>query len=418
MLQWIKHTTHVLLCCFSVCALAQNKQELQEKKEHLQNEIKLTNDLLNEAKKEKNTSINFLSTLKRKINARDEMINTLGVEIGFYVKRIQQLQKEVFITEESIIQKKVELQSLKEEYTKLVYHSYHNRGAYDRLAFIFSAHSFHQAYKRIKYFQQYSQFRQQQVKLIKEKEAELETELLSLKQNKAMLLVEKNKKTNALENTENEKQQLDSEIGQQQTLVNELAKKENQLKKELNTKEQQAKVLDAQIRKIIEEEIRKAKDAAASIGTPSFSMTPDQKELANNFTTNKGKLPWPVERGVITESFGKQKHPVLAGIEIYNNGVKITTEKGASARAIFDGTVSRILNIPGAGKAIILSHGDYFSVYNNLSDVFITIGQSIKTKQEIGLVSTNSSTNETITELQIWKGNKKLNPVQWLYRAY
>ena len=147
-----------------------------------------------------------------------------------------------------------------------------------------------------------------------------------------MLLVEKNKKTNALENTENEKQQLDSEIGQQQTLVNELAKKENQLKKELNTKEQQAKVLDAQIRKIIEEEIRKAKDAAASIGTPSFSMTPDQKELANNFTTNKGKLPWPVERGVITESFGKQKHPVLAGIEIYNNGVKITTEKGASAQ--------------------------------------------------------------------------------------
>ena len=147
-------------------------------------------------------------------------------------------------------------------------------------------------------------------------------------------------------------------------------------------------------------------------------MTPDQKELANNFTTNKGKLPWPVERGVITESFGKQKHPVLAGIEIYNNGVKITTEKGASARAIFDGTVSRILNIPGAGKAIILSHGDYFSVYNNLSDVFITIGQSIKTKQEIGLVTTKSNTNETVTELQIWKGNKKLNPAQWLYRAY
>ena len=171
-------------------------------------------------------------------------------------------------------------------------------------------------------------------------------------------------------------------------------------------------------RKIIEEEIRKAKEAAASTGTPSFSMTPEQKELTENFTTNKGTLPWPVERGVITEGFGKQKHPVLAGIEIYNNGVKITTEKGASARAIFDGIVSRILNIPGAGKAIIVSHGDYFSVYNNLSDVFVTAGQSIKTKQEIGLISTNSSTNETITELQIWKGNKKLNPAQWLYRAY
>tara|TARA_B100000900_G_scaffold347860_1_gene313268 strand:- start:11551 stop:12807 length:1257 start_codon:yes stop_codon:yes gene_type:complete len=418
MFQLTKHITCVVLCCFSVAVLAQSKQELQDKKEKLQNEIKLTNDLLNEAKKEKNKSINTLSTLNSNIAARNEMISTLGIEIGLYAKRIQQLEQEVFITEESIIKKQSELQSLKEEYAKLVYHAYQNRGAYDRLAFIFSAHGFYQAYKRIKYFQQYSQFRQQQVKLIEEKEAELEMELLYLKQNKAMLLVEKNQKTKALGNTEIEKQQLYSERVEQQSLVNVLAKQEKQLKTELKTKEQQAKALDAQIRKIIEEEIRKAKEAAASTGTPSFSMTPDQKELAENFTTNKGTLPWPVERGVITEHFGKQKHPVLTGIETYNNGIKITTEKGASARVIFDGTISRILNIPGAGKAIIVSHGDYFSVYNNLSDVFVIAGQSIKTKQEIGLVSTNYSTNETITELQIWKGNKKLNPAQWLYRAY
>ena len=418
MFQWTKHIICVLLCFSSAVVLAQSKEELQDTKEQLQNEIKLTNDLLNEAKKEKKTSINRLSTLKRKITARDEMINTLVIEIGLYAKGIQQLEQEVFIAEERIVLKQVELQSLKEEYAKLIYHAYHNRGGYDRLAFIFTAHSFHQAYKRIKYFQQYSQFRQQQVKLIKEKEVELETELLSLKQNKAMLLVEKNIKAKVLGNTEREKQKLDSEKGEQQSLFNDLAKKEKQLKTELKEKEQQAKALDVQIRKIIEEEIRKAKEASASTGTPFFSMTPEQKELAENFTTNKGTLPWPVERGVITERFGKQKHPVLAGIETYNNGVKITTEKGASARAIFDGTVSRILNIPGAGKAIILSHGDYFSVYNNLSDVFIAAGQSIKTKQEIGLVSTNPSTNETITELQIWKGNKKLNPAQWIYRAY
>ena len=356
--------------------------------------------------------------MKRKITIRDEMISTLGIEIGLYAKRIQQLEQEVFVTEESITQNQAELQSLKEEYAKLVYHAYYNRGAYDRLAFIFSAHSFNQAYKRIKYFQQYSQFRQQQVKKINDKEVELEMELLSLKQSKAILLAEKNKKTKALVSTESEKQQLDLEKDEQQSLVNELAKKEKQLKTELKTKEQQAKTLDAQIRKIIEEEIRKAKEAAASTGTPSFSMTPEQKELAESFTNNKGTLPWPVERGVITERFGKQKHPVLAGIETYNNGVKITTEKGASVRAIFDGTVSRVLNIPGAGKAIIVSHGDYFSVYNNLSDVFVTPGQSLKTKQEVGLAFTNSSNNETITELQIWKGNKKLNPAQWLYRAY
>ena len=418
MFRWTKHIICILFCFFSAIVLAQSKEELQDKKEQLQNEIKLTNTLLNEAKKAKNTSINTLSTLKRKITIRDEMINTLGIEIGLYAKRIQQLEQEVFVTEESITQNQAELQSLKEEYAKLVYHAYYNRGAYDRLAFIFSAHSFNQAYKRIKYFQQYSQFRQQQVKKINDKEVELEMELLSLKQSKAILLAEKNKKTKALVSTESEKQQLDLEKDEQQSLVNVLAKKEKQLKTELKTKEQQAKTLDAQIRKIIEEEIRKAKEAAASTGTPSFSMTPEQKELAESFTNNKGTLPWPVERGVITERFGKQKHPVLAGIETYNNGVKITTEKGASVRAIFDGTVSRVLNIPGAGKAIIVSHGDYFSVYNNLSDVFVTPGQSLKTKQEVGLAFTNSSNNETITELQIWKGNKKLNPAQWLYRAY
>ena len=418
MFQWTKYIFFILIFFYSAALLAQSKEELQEKKEQLQNEIKLTNELLNEAKKEKNTSINTLTTLKRKIAVRDEMISTLGIEIVLYEKHIQQLEKEVLFTEESIIQKQAELQSLKEEYAKLVYHSYHNRGAYDRLAFVFSAHSFHQAYKRIKYFQQYSQFRHQQVRLIKEKESDLEAELLALKQSKAMLLVEKNKKIKALADTESEKQKLDSERGQQQSLVNELSNKEKQFKTELKTKEQQSKALDTQIRKIIEEEIRKAKEAANTTGTPSFSMTPEQKELAENFTANKGTLPWPVERGVIIESFGKQKHPVLLGVETYNNGIKITTEKGASARAVFDGAVSRILNIPGVGKAIIVSHGDYFSVYNNLSDVFVTAGQSIKTKQEIGLISTNPNTNETITELQIWKGNKKLNPAQWLYRAY
>ena len=133
--------------------------------------------------------------MRRKIAVRNEVISTLGIEIERYEKRIQKLEQQLFIKEENIIQKQAELQDLKEEYAKLVYHAYQNRDGYDRLAFIFSAHSFHQAYKRIKYFQQYSQFRQQQVKLIEEKEAELEAELLSLKQNKAMLLVEKNKKT-------------------------------------------------------------------------------------------------------------------------------------------------------------------------------------------------------------------------------
>lgn len=419
MIAWIKHFIFLFFFCYlSLPSMSQSKEELQDKKEQLQSEIDLTNELLKQAKLEKNSTVNTLSTLKRKIGIREEMISTLNIEIALFNARIQQMEIEVASIEEGISQKKAALVALKKEYSQMVYYAFQNRSQYDRLAFIFSSNSFHQAYKRVKYFQQYSRFRKQQADRILMKEKELVEEALQLKQRRALLLVEKNKKSRVLSNNQKEKTQLDSEKEQQEQLVNELSKKEKNLTNDLKQKEKQAQALEAQIRLIIEAEIKKAKAAAASSGTPSFSMTPEQKELAENFTANKGTLPWPVNRGVITQQFGKQKHPVLAGIETYNNGIKITTEKGASVRAIFDGTVSRILSIPGAGKAIIINHGDYFSVYNNLSDVMVISGQLIKTKQELGLVSTNPKSKETITELQIWKGNKKLNPAQWLYRAY
>lgn len=418
MSRWIKYLFILTSLLCTTLVQAQTKEELQDKQEALADEIKLTNALLQAAKQEKNQSVNTLSTLKRQIAARGELINTLGIEIDLYTNRIQTLLMEVVATEEAIKQQQEVLAKLKEEYAQMIYSAYTNKGANDRLAFIFSAHSFHQAYKRIRYLQQYSQFRKQQAELIIAQEEELAQELLSLKQQKALLAAEKVRKTNSLSKTQKEQGQLAGEKEAEQGLLNNLQKRERKLKQDLQAKERKAKALETEIRAIIAEEIRKAKDAAKSTGTASFSMTPEQKQLAAHFTANKSKLPWPVERGVITEGFGRRKHPVLAGIETFNNGVKITTEKGSAARAVFEGTVSRIINIPGAGKAIILSHGDYFSVYSNLSDVFVKAGQSVSTKQEIGMVLTNTNTKETITELQIWKGNEKLDPAQWLYRAY
>ncbi|MBC8464382.1 MAG: hypothetical protein H8D62_01770, partial [Bacteroidetes bacterium] len=273
-----------------MAVFGQSKEELQDKKERLESEIKLTTELLDAAKKDKNQSINTLSTLKRKIAARDEMISTLGIEIGLYANRINQLAEESETIALLIGEKQNELGSLKSEYAQMIYHSYSNRGAYDRLAFVFSAQSFHQAYKRIKYFQQYSQFRQQQALLIVEAEKQLELDLLELKQTKALLASEKNKKAKVLGRKQSEKEQLNGERKEQQGLVNSLHKKEKTLRRELQSKERKAKLLEGQIRKIIEEEIRKAKEAAKSTGTPSFSMTPEQQELSDNFTSNKGKL--------------------------------------------------------------------------------------------------------------------------------
>lgn len=418
MYRWTKKILLVSFVLIFGFAQAQTKNDLQDKKEALTKEIKLANALLEEAKEEKSASINTLSTLKRKIVARGELISTLGIEINLYSDRINELLLKISETQQSIEQQQEQLAILKAEYAQMIYAAYTNKSTSDRLAFIFSAQSFQQAYKRIRYLQQYSRHSMEQAQAILFAEEALNEKLAALKQQKALLASEKVKKTTTLSKAEQEQGHLSAEQEEQQNLVNSLQKKEQKLKEGLRKKEKKAKNLDNQIRAIIAEEIRKAKEAAKTTGTASFSMTPEQKEFAVNFTANKSMLPWPVERGVITEGFGRRKHPVLAGIETFNNGVKITTEKGSAVRAVFEGTVSRIINIPGAGKAIILSHGDYFSVYSNLSDVFVKVGQDVVTKQEIGIVLTNTRSKETITELQIWKGDNKLDPAQWLYRAY
>jgi septal ring factor EnvC (AmiA/AmiB activator) len=238
-----------------------------------------------------------------------------------------------------------------------------------------------------------------------------------LKRQKVLLTVAKNEKSQSLESSQIEVSILDGEQSSQKSLLSKLRKKEKQLKKELQSKQQLAKSLDKKIRKIIEEEIRLAK-AKASKESDVLAMTPEEQQLADNFTSNKGKLPWPVERGVIIERFGVQAHPVLKGIETFNNGVKITTEEEALVRAIFDGKVSRIIDIPGAGKAVIVSHGDYFSVYSNLLEVSVKRGQEVFLKEKIGTVLTKTATKETITELQIWKGSEKMDPSSWLFQAY
>jgi septal ring factor EnvC (AmiA/AmiB activator) len=282
---------------------------------------------------------------------------------------------------------------------------------------VFSSQSYNQAFKRLRYLQEYSQFRQKQVKEIKAVEQKLEDNLLALKRQKVLLTVAKNEKSQSLESSQIEVSILDGEQSTQKSLLSQLRKKEKQLKKDLQSKQQLAKSLDKQIRKIIEEEIRLAK-AKASKESDVLAMTPEEQQLADNFTSNKGKLPWPVERGVIIERFGVQAHPVLKGIETFNNGVKITTEEGALVRAVFDGTVSRIIDIPGAGKAVIVSHGDYFSVYSNLLEVSVKRGQEVFLKEKIGTVLTKTASKESITELQIWKGSEKMDPSSWLFQAY
>ena len=404
-------------CSYNSISQSGDKEALQDKKAKIQQEIKLTNTLLQKAKKQKNQSVTTLNTLNKQIQSRKDIIQALDLEVKMASIQIGNLKQQILDTKESIVTQQELLDTLKSEYALMIRHAYFNRNAYDRLAFVFSSQSYNQAFKRLRYLQEYSRFREKQVEEIKLAEQQLSDELLTLKQQKVLLTVAKNEKTQSLESSQIEVGILDSEKSSQKTLLSKLKQKEKQLKKELQSKQRVSEELDKQIRKIIEEEIRLAK-AKASKEIGVLALTPEEQELADNFTSNKGKLPWPVERGVIIERFGVQAHPVLRGIETFNNGVKINTEEGALIRAVFEGTVSRIIDIPGAGKAVIISHGDYFSVYSNLLEVSVKRGQSVLLKEKIGTVLTKTNTKESITELQIWKGSEKMDPSSWLFQAY
>ena len=404
-------------CSFKSFSQSGDKEALQDKKAKIQKEINLTNTLLQKANKEKTQSVTTLNTLNKQIQSRKDIIQALDLEVKMASAQIRNLKQQIQETQQSIVTQQELLDTLKSEYALMIRHAYFNRNAYDRLAFLFSSKSYNQAFKRLRYLQEYSQFRQKQVEEIKQVEKTLSDELLYIKRQKVLLTVAKNEKTQSLESFQIEISILDNEQSSQKALLSNLRKKEKRLKKELQTKQRLAKDLEKQIREIIAEEIRLTK-AKAGKYNDVLALTPEEQELADNFSSNKGKLPWPVERGVIIERFGVQPHPVLKGIETFNNGVKISTEEGAIIRSVFEGVVSRIINIPGAGKAVIISHGDYFSVYSNLLDVFVKRGQSILLKEKIGVVLTKTNTKESITELQIWKGSEKMDPSSWIFQAY
>ena len=416
-----KYISNLFIFSFLVCyqiTFSQTKEQLQDKKEKLKKEIDFSNKLLNSAKEKKKNSTLILSTLNKKISARSEIINTMEIEALLFSKQLESTSNNISELNSLIKKNQDELNYLKLQYADLLVSAYYSKNHKKLLAFIFASNSFNQALKRIRFFKEYEQFRKNQTKLILEKENNLALQLEKLNKLRVQLKIQINKKKIILSNKKIESDLLSKEKQNEENIILELSKKEKDLLKRIEEKKKKSKELDNKIKKIIEEEIRKAKEMAKNNGSSSFEMTPEQKIISKEFISNEGNLPWPVARGIIIESFGKQKHAVLPGVVTYNNGIKIATEEASKVRSIFNGKVSNVLNIPGSGKAVIISHGNYFSVYSGLSDVYVKSAENITTKQSIGLSSTNTFTNETIVELQIWKGSQKLDPAKWIYRAY
>lgn len=391
---------------FSWHTYSQDKNRLKADKEKLEKEIKYNNKLLEETKKSKKSSLNQLIILNSKIEIREELILRINGEISL-------LDNSITSTKKEIKELKKELDNLKKEYASLVYYAYKNRNSYDRLMFIFSSEDFNQAYRRLKYLQQYSSYRKTQAELIQQKQAEYNTQVKKLEDQKVH-------KIDLAKEKEAEVEKLLAEKSEKNKTVQLMSNKEKELMVTIKRKEKEAERLQNEIERIIAKEMRaaaeRARKANESSETGSSSLSRVDLALSNNFESNKGKLPWPSDKGILSGTFGEHRHPVLKKVKTKNNGIDIITEEEGLARSVFDGVVVSVKTITTTNKAVIIRHGEYFTVYSNLSEIYVKRGDEVKTMQSIGKIYTNDDDRKTELHFEIWKGKNLLNPSSWILK--
>jgi len=390
----------ILVFFLSSVQAQDKKNKLQHDKQKLEAEIKYNSQLLEETQKSKNTTLNQLVILKNQISSREQLIETINGEINT-------VNDQISMNAEILKELQGDLDHLKEEYAEMIYYAYKNRSSFDKLMFIFASDDFNQAFRRIKYFEQYTAYRKTQVQLITKTRSEIDSTNKVLENHKHEKIV-------LLTSLKNERDELSKERSQQNNIYQTLSQKEKDLAKTIKQKEKDAKKLQKEIEKIIAEEIRLASKKEGTTKTGSYALTPAEMELSSDFNDNMGKLPWPVQKGIISSTFGEHFHPVLKQVKTKNNGVDILTDEGAKARVVFGGEVTRVISIPNYNYVVMVRHGEYLTVYSNLVEVYVKKGNQVETKQEIGKVFTDKKEMKTEIHFELWKGKTLLNPASWL----
>jgi septal ring factor EnvC (AmiA/AmiB activator) len=410
----------MLLSLFTVLLWGQQKEtqeQLERRKQQILIEIKSVQQLLqNERTKERNI-LSEIEEQNRKINLSRQLIKNVQQQITITNTNIKKNQKEAD-------ELQAELNKLKEDYAATILKSYKSKANQSRIMFILSSDNFLQAYKRIQYLKQYADFRKEQGQEVKAKSEELSKALVRLEKQR-----ESQKKLLA-EQLQNEKN-LQKDLDQQKGLMAIVQKDQKKYNDQIKKKQDETKAIDRKIQQLIREAIeeanRKAREAAAKAGkettksvgsgkNATFELTPEGKIVANSFKANMGKLPWPVEKGYISLPYGDQPHPVQTHLTIHNSGVEITTEGGSKARSVFQGEVLQVQVMPGGNKAVLIQHGDYITVYQNLSEVYVKKGDAVALKQSIGTIAANS-TGKTVLKFLLSHNTDINNPQLWLSRS-
>ncbi len=389
------------LILYSTSCYAQNltQKDLELKRISLVNEIKNIQKLINNSKDEKKLVLENIENLNYKLDLQNEIIKITNNELNIISVSIRNNQ-------ESINQLQKSQQILKSQYSEMILKSYKTRSKTGKLMFIFSSVNFQQALKRIQYFKQYSEFQNNQLQKIAVNTKELKSlaNKLNNDKNLQLKLVSDNKKI---------KNNINLEISNKNNLLNFISNNQTKYLREIKMKQQKTAKIDKEIEKIIAKAIAES-NRKKNTSSKLFALTPEAKILSNNFISNKGKLPWPVEKGYISLKYGKQPHPIVKTATIQSNGIRIITASSQKARTIFNGTVYRIISSKNGSKTILIQHGNFFTVYKNLSDIYVKKGDKVSTKQELGQIITNKSSGQTILSFSLFRDNKTENPLLWI----
>ena len=395
------------------------QEELEERKAKIQLEIQEKEQLLQSVKSKEKSVVTQLQIQKEKIGLKEKLIKTTE-------KQTKLLGNDIYVNQIKINQLNRDLEQLRKDYTAMILKSYKSRSEQSRAMFLLSSENFLQAYKRAQYMKQYASYRKMQGQ-----EIEGKTKQLVGYTNK--IVVQKTEKEKLIAENENEKKELVKEKKEQEKIASQIQKQKGKIIAEIKKKQQETKKIDAQIQKLIRETIAAAnkKTAAAKAkanpktttaestkaveSSAKIVLTSEGQLVANNFRANKGKLPWPVEKGAVSLPYGDQPHPEYRTLTVHNSGVEITTENGASARSVFGGEVTKVIKLSPLNIAVFIQHGDYFTVYQNLISVNVSVGDKVSTKQNIGKIRTNGDTGKTILKFLILQNTTYNNPASWLF---
>lgn len=402
----------ILLFTFLLMAVAsaQTIKELEEQRKNALKRLETTSKVLSETKKTQQTSLNKLNIINKSISQRTSLINTINKEINALTREIATLHAETKKLER-------ELEAYKDDYARMVREAYINRGVYSKMLFLLSAESFDQSFRRLRYMQEFTAYRKQQIEKIDKTRQEIAKKTAQLTQHQQTQEVVKKQK-NA------EQQKLMDDKKKENTAYANLKQKEKNLQADLKKQQQIANDLNRKIEALIAEEVRKAEEQRKKTGTASpdakpgtgvYTLTKEEQLISGNFAANAGRLLWPVERGFISGKFGVQPHPTLKYVTTNNKGVYIQTPTKTIARAVFEGVVTQRFSVPGSNNGVIIQHGQYRTVYANLTTIYVRVGEKVSAKQRIGQIYTDTE-NDNKTELffQIWKERTILNPESWI----